>query len=560
MSLRSVYSEQFFNMPHPSAPFVSIQMRTEINPNDDISDSSHWEEITFNPNNFFNNLEIEDNGGVYNLKLNLFDKNFSYLENIITRSIIATKASNDLVRNPGYAVEQEYFEFYISRSNSTNLRIRFGYSEGSMENYVSSTSFASEEWKNRTNLEKPTLKTPWIYFQMSNANFKFTPKGLEVEIEAFSIMSNFLQKAKLVETYARLYGTPEYVMRNVCDRIVASARRNDENLTYTIRSEPRGYPSQENGEEIIEIMLGGEPTVTGMTADGSPIIQPAYRNLRTILNDICSSVRPIKYDDEGNLIPFSPDTGPEAEGIQEENEQVAHMFRYSYYINETEDGTEIIFDYQDPNASLREQGSIKVYSWPQEGKSIVKDLQIETNTDFSMLNVPVVTLNSSNGEITAQVMRGSGITGNMEDEMDLSVGHIRNVSEAFAAEGFQSVFMRHVEETSGGDLTNGRDSANFLSSRVADRIALNINQQVFKGTLTLFGDPSFLFDEKMQPFSYLIKIIVNRPNYVAPDGSIVNGGKSYLSGYYAITKITHSVSRSGFETVLEIMKFNSHGR
>ena len=555
MSLKSVYPEQFFNLPHPSAPFISIQVRTQINPNDDISNSSHWEELTFNPNNFFNNMEIEDSGGVYKITLSLFDKNFSYLEDRITRSIVATKLANDLVKNPNYSVEQEYFEFFISRSNSTNLRIRFGYSEYSMDEYISSTNFTSEEWKSRTDLTKPVLKTPWIYFQMMNSRFKFTPKGLEVEIEAFSIMNNFLQKAKLVEVFARFFGPPEYVIKHVCDKIASAAERNGEKITYKIKGEPKGYPSQENGEEIIEIMLGEEPT---LDSDGK--IVPRYKNLRTILNEICGSVRPIKYDDDGKVIPFSADTNPEGEGIQGENEEAGNMFRYSYYINETDDETQIIFDYQDPNISLRDQGAIRVYSWPHEGKSIVKDLSIETNADFSMLNVPVVSLNNSTGEIRAQILRGNGRTSSDEDRVDLSIGHIRDVSEAFNKEGFESVFMRHITDVSDSDLTNDRESAAFLSSRVSDGIMANLNEQVFRGTLTLFGDPFYLFDEKMQPFSYLIKIIVNRPNYIDSEGNFVSGGKSYLSGYYAVKKITHSLSRSGFETNLEIMKFNSHGR
>lgn len=555
----TVYPESFFNLPHPSSPFISVQVRTEIEPQKDIDDPSHWEEITFNPNNFFNNITIEDSGGVYKITLNLFDKNFAYIEDTIVRSIIATRLANSLVEDPDYSVEEDFFEFFITKTNSANLRIRFGYSEYSLDDYISETSFTSERWKNRASENVPVLKSPWIYFQMSNADFNLTPKGLEVQINAFSVMSNFLQKAKLVETYARFYGTPEYVISHICDKISRSAERSGETITYEIRGEPRGYPSQENGEEIIEIMLGGEPTITGRDENGNYVFETKYKNLSTILGEICSNVRPLKYDEEGNRIPFTSDTGSEAEGMEEENEEAAQVFRYSYYINETETETQIIFDYQDPNRGL-EQENVRTYIWLQEGNSIIKNLDIKTNSDFSALSVPIINVNPSDGSITGQVLRGNSSSGSDEDNVDFNVGHAKDVTDALEDEGFESVFVRHITSVGNENLTNGRESSKFLAARIADGIAANLNQQVFKGTLTLFGDPFYLFDDTVQPYAYLIKIIVNRPNYVDDEGNFVAGGKSYLSGYYAIKNITHEISLSGFETQLEIMKFNSHGR
>jgi len=556
----SVYPESFFNLPHPSSPFVSIQVRTKIEPQKDIDDPSHWEEITFNPNNFFNSITIEDNGGLYKINLSLFDQNFAYLESAIVSSIVSSRIANSLVENPDNAIEEDFFEFFINKANSSNLRIRFGYSEFSVDDYITSNSFKDADWKSRTDLNKGVLKSPWIYFQMSSADFNLTPKGLEVQINAFSIMNSFLQKAKLVETYSRFYGPPEYVIRRVTDGIIAAAERNGEKITVDIRGTPRGYPSQENEEEIIEIMLGGEPVVLGRTADGEPVLDTTYKNLKTILSEICSNVRPIKYDSDGNVIPASTDTSETAEGVQEENEDAEDYFRYSYYINEMEDETQIIFDYQDPNVALRDQGKVRTYVWLQEGNSIVKSLDVKTNSDFATLNVPIVTINKTTGEITGQTLIGSSNNTTEEEQTNFNVGHIRDSSQVFEREDFQSVFVRHVSTVENRDLSNGRDSKNFLAARIADSIAVNLNQQVFKGTLRLFGDPFFLFDDEVQPYKYLIKIIVNRPNYVDKDGNFVDGGKSYLSGYYIITKITHEISISGFETVLEIMKFNSRGQ
>lgn len=561
MALNSIYPEQFFNLPHPSAPFVSIQLRTKIEPEQDLDSPEHWEEITFNPNNFFNDLEIEDNGGVYNLKLNLQDKNYAYVEDVIVRSIVATKIANQLIRNPqGNIVEEEFFEFYVSKANSANLRIKFGYSEYSVDDseYISANSFKSEGWKERTKSQKPVLKTPWIYFQMNKIDFQVEKHGLKVEIEAFSIMNNFLQNARLVEVFARLYGTPEYVINNIGNRIEEAARRSGDNVVIRIEDTPRGYPSEETGEEIIEVMLGGEPVIAGTNAAGEYIFETRYKNLTTIFNEICSNVRPVKYNSEGELVPISPDAGGEGEGAQEENREAEQVFRYSYYVNETENETEIVFYYRNPAEALVSQGNVRTYVWNQEGSSIVKDLNIETVSDFALLNLPIVNVNNSTGEITGQVMRGNSNTDTPEEQVDLTVGHA-TFTNAFQKEDFSSVFARHITTTTDDDLTNNRQSTNFVAIKLADKIAANLNEQVFRGTLSLFGDPYYLFDDSIKPFMYLIKIIVNRPNYVDKDGNFVAGGKSYLSGNYAVKKIIHKVSRSGFETELEIMKFNTHG-
>ena len=75
----------------------------------------------------------------------------------------------------------------------------------------------------------------------------------------------------------------------------------------------------------------------------------------------------------------------------------------------------------------------------------------------------------------------------------------------------------------------------------------NINTQVFKGSISIAGDPFFFFDNAVRPFEYLIKI-----NVLRPTDSIAE--KSYFSGDYAVTNIKHTLSETDFETVLDVMR------
>lgn len=567
MALESIYPEDFFNIPHPVAPNIAIQVRTTVNPDAEIDDPSHWESITFNPNTYFDNMSLEDKGGALSLDLSLFDQNFSNLENTVIRSLVATRLANKLVQDPDYEPDPSYFEFYVSKANSANLRIRFGYSESYSDDFIDANSITDSVWKSRTEKNggsiKPVLRTPWLYFQMSGIDFNLTSKGLELKIKAFSIMSSFLNQAKMVEQYARLFGEPVFVIDQLMQRVVEAATNNNETVTYEIKDRPRGYYSQEDGLEIIEIMLGGEPVIETLE-DGSQRASTRYKSMSSILNELCSKIRPLKYDADGNEIPENTDSSGEAEGEKAENEEADQIHRYSYYIQENPNETKIVFYYQDPQRSINEQGLVRVYSWLQEGNSIVKELNIKTKTDFATLSLPIVNIDRTNGGITVQVARGRGKrersseTSN-EDDIDFTVGHIRDVSEAFSDENFRAMFVRHVRDTDNDEVTNNRMTPAQLGAVVSSQIVARLNEQIFTGTIKIPGDAFYLFDEKIQPFSYLIKIIVNKPNYVDENGDFVPGGQSYLSGYYMVKKITHSLSISGFETELEVMKFNSRG-
>lgn len=564
MALESVYPDQFFNIPNPVTPNVSIQLRTEINPEADITDSSHWENLTFNPNTYFDNMTLEDGGGAITLKLSMFDQNFANLENKLIRTLVNTRLSNQLVEDPEYSPDPSYFEFYISKASSANLRIRFGYSETNAEEYINVTSKDDEEWQNRTKKirgeTKPVVRSPWLYFQISNMDFNLTQKGLEVDLQAFSIMSSFLNQAKMVETYARLYGEPTFVIEQIMERITTAAANKNEDVQFEIVDVPRGYFSEEEGKEIIEIMLGGEPVVE-TAEDGSQRMKTRYKSMSSVLNELCSKVRPLKYDAEGNLL---EETDTEEEG-EETEKQADQIHRYSYYIEETDSATMIYFYYQNPHNACKDQGLIRVYSWLQEGNSIVKNIDIKSKTDFATLNVPMVTINRQDGNITVQVARGRGNENpgsaemSQEDEFDFSVANMRNVTSAFSDENFRAMFVRHIQEVDESDVSNGLISPAELGRVVTSELLAQLNAQIFSGTIKIPGDPFYLFDKNIQPFMYLIKIIVNRPNYLDEEGNVIIGGKSYMSGYYAIKKITHSIGLSGFETDLEVMKFNSRG-
>jgi len=320
--------------------------------------------------------------------------------------------------------------------------------------------------------------------------------------------------------------------------------------------QPEGYPDA-SGEGVIQIMLGSESARPRYNEEkGVYESQRMYKSLKNILDEICSKVRPIIYDSNGNEIQQSQDASSSATGINEDNEKIDKTAKYGYVIRESEKETTVEFYYQDPNDQLKNQPNARVYTWLEHGQSIIKNLDIKSKTDFAMLNVQVATIDDDNGEMTLHVANGRPQNSEQQDsEVDYTVGNLKDVSEALNSQDFNAMFVTDIRNTQDYQVTNGRLSPQQAAAILARNVVHNLNQTVFAGTIDLPGDPFYLFDASVKPFSYLIKVLVKRPNYINSSGEFVAGELSYLSGLYAIKKITHKVSTSGYETSLDVMKW-----
>lgn len=581
--MENIFAKDFFAIEHPTAPLVNIQFRTKLTETD-ITDPSNWTSVTFNPSTFFNSLSIEDRGGAQMLTLSLFDKNYARLENTIVKSILVARLANKLVGESNISSDDtNYFEFYISKSSSANIRIRFGYSQfGNDDGYIDETSTNDEAWINRVTSKMPVIRSPWLYFQMSKANFKITQEGLKIEMAAFSVTGSFLSKARLIQKFAKVVGTPKDVIEQIGKIVTAAAAANGDIVKFEMAGvepskiagiPPSGYPTEveENGEtttiDAIEIMLGSEASVPRTNFEDPDWYKSErmYKTLRTILNEICSKVRPIVYDVNGDIIPPSDDTT--GVGVDEESESLDKTANYGYTIVENDIETIVQFYYQDPNEQMKTQMYLRNYVWNETGHSIIKSLDIQTKTDFAMLNLQIATIDTDTGNLTVHVARGGEIpeedridengevSGNQDTSVDYTIGRLQNVTDALNNANFNAMFVTNIRETSSYQVSGEQLNPNQAAAIISRKIVSNINNQVFNGTITLPGDPYYLFDGSIKPFSYLIQVIIRRPNYVNDSGEFVPGGTSYSSGLYVIKKITHTISGSGYETELSIMKW-----
>lgn len=550
---KSIYPSSFFNIPHPTSPVVSIQFRTKTAKGKNIDDPSLWEEITFDPNNFFNELSIEDESGYPKLSLTLIDKNYTYLEDIVVKTMVTQRLSNKLVDKPQLSKDDTgYFEFFIDKKKSANVRVRIGYSESNLDSYISDPEFEGSDYTSRASTNKPVIRSPWIYFMITALDMNITDNGLQVTLEGRDSLGSFFDKATMIQKFAKLRGTPKDIIERIGDQLKSSSQKASDNGSDTIDiefiDEPMMYVNKDGGQEI-EIMLGGEP-ITKELEDGTIKVETQYKKIKQLFREVCSRVSPVMYDGD-RKIPVSKDGSDDGTEVNEKSSEMKESYPYTFSFVKTKEKDIVQFYYKDPRDSLSKQPNIRTYAWGEHGHSIVQSVDVTVAQAFSYLNLPIMSF-GEDGTKEVYVSKAKDVE--EEGEFDSTLGSIEDVSGALNTEDFEFTFTSGAMNTTSQETNNESTSSSMIAKRMMRSFTSNINEAISKGSITLQGDPFYFFDNKVKPFQYIINLVIKRPNYVDRNGEYVEGGKSYLSGLYRIKKATHSVGAGTYTTVLEVIK------
>jgi hypothetical protein len=554
---KSIYPTTFFNIPHPASPVVSIQFRTKTAQGKSIDDPSLWEEITFDPNNFFSEMSIEDESGYPKLSLTLVDQNYTYLENTIVKTMVAQRLSNKLVEKPNISKDDTgYFEFFVDKKKSANIRVRIGYSEQNLNSYISDPDFEGKEYSSRANSNRPVIRSPWIYFMITGLDMNIIDNGLQVTIEGRDSIGSFFDKAVMIQKFAKLKGTPKNIINRIGDQIKASSKKASESGSETICieivDEPLMYVNRDGGKEI-DIMLGGKPVVRELR-DGTRQVETQYKKVKQLFREICSKISPVMYREDGSKIPISSDGSADGTEVNSKSSEMRESYPYTFSFVRKNDKDVIQFYYKDPRNGLRQQPNIRTYIWGEHGQSIVQNVDVTVSQAFSYLNLPIMSF----GEDGTKEVYISKAKDPKEDdnisEFDSSLGGIEDVSNALNNADFDFTFTSEVINTSEYETNTDTITSSMAAKRMMRSFNSNINETIAEGNITLQGDPFYFFDDKVKPFQYIINLVIKRPNYIDKNGDYVEGGKSYLSGLYRIKKITHAISAGSYTTNLEVIK------
>ena len=524
--MSNIYPEEFFNISHPTTPNVQIQFRTSPDPpgfEDGLSHPKFWENITFVPNNFFNELSIEDEGGAKKLSLTLVDKNHSFLEDKIIRMMQAIKISDLKARTKFEQHGDGFIKSYTSPQAA--IRIRIGYS-GTDREGINESSFSSYDFENRLNQRIPVVQSPWMYFLITGMNISVVAEGLRVEIEGYNEMYPFIDSMRITTKRAKIVGEPKEIIeifRQYLSDVLSD-------FDIEIKDDPLPYIN-EQGNTKLEV----------------PLIQiesnePQFKSIREIINDFCSKVPPIIFNKSGNVV--SPKSYDEASDASQE-EHVSYNYSWMVEDNGTK-GKKMIFYYRTPNKS---QSLVRTYTWIEHAQSIVRELSLNSDHLFSQLTLPIVMIDDEGRHAMYSIQE--------REENGRTFYSSENMTDMLNDETFEFSFAKKIYDLD--DFKDSRDSITSPSGKVILSASARLDEILHQGSITLQGDPFYFFTKDLIPFMYKINIIVKKPTYVDERGERVGGGKSYLSGAYVIKKINHSISGGDYTTQLEIQRALNDG-
>ena len=601
--MTQIREDSFFNIEHPDNAFVEIKLKTmlgssESNPRED---DSLWESVTLE-NNFFDNITITDEGGFQKLELVLRDRDFVNLEDKIMRMIMCSRTQTwntfynedkkiqayELDENgktkkdengkpiplnsyyifepssgkkvaamniPDGASAQErtelalekQFTFFINSNDANCIKVRFGHSL---------KSDVGINFVGRTKSKKGTvLMSPWIYFILLNVNYNINNDGsMSFLIEGISEGAAWFDRAKLMLNGSILKGTPERVW-NLLSKYIAKGSNNKIILQKDGNSGGEQYEKKaqdffkyQNKRKEIKLSTLYEEVKTVISPQGLEERVLSFKPLKQLLNDFVNLCKPMYRSKEGKIIVF--DDSEKEEDIQN---NIHHMDkpRWTYFtynpkgdstIGSKNDSQIIIKLYYSSPIDNNPQEVERIYSWKDAPKSLIKNFSVATKNDFAMLNAPVSLMKG--GEVT-NVNLGS-ISYSTQREYENRVNLVNTIRNGLKERKWTGGFL----SAEAFKTTNYNDDTNFLGSLID-----NINNAVFTGELEIPLDPFYLFDDEMLPYTYMIRLDINRPTRFNRNNEVVTPYKSYLTGNYLISKIVHTISYGSATTKLSITRF-----
>ena len=448
-----------------------------------------------------------------------------YLSDIVNKEGDYAKAGNTKYLKNGKENQRthRWWETSVEQSNSHNR---------TLSDRVSSP--------NQTTIRTELVKTLIIGYQT-----EFSSAGIYYTIKAIEVSQSELSKYKIYQRYTNIKGTPSEVLYTVMNIVNGIFDDKDEGIKLYIDESCRNgkdvviedYEKEEESKDEdnvnkiqepkqVQISLGSKDALSmyqdnlsnGLKEEISfkNVKKPKlYKSVLSILNDL-KAVMPPKVVDSGLMkdVIVTDQDGNSVKAIQKQN--AYRRFTYGVQVDEDKK-VKVYFYYQQPTKFER----IRKYEWgPANGKhSVITNIDIKTDNEYALLT-----------------------------------------SMSTITEKGASIKSRDGHET--GIITKKADYADYIAqpgdSTPLDQIAYAYSQALYKGSITIMGDPFYCFDKFVQPFTYPIYLDFRLPvSQSWSNSSNTNkiGYSHFMSGFYVVTKITHDINDSGFRTILEVMSY-----
>ena len=413
------------------------------------------------------------------------------------------------------------------------------------------TSTESSESDNKTlsdrvnSSNQTTIRTELIETLITGYQTEFSSAGIYYTIKAIEVSQSELSKYKIYQRYTNIKGTPSEVLYTVMNMVNGIFDNEEEGIKLYIDESCRNgkdvviedYEKEEESKDEdnvnkiqepkqVQISLGSKDALSmyqdnlsqGLKEEISfkNVKKPKlYKSVLSILNDL-KAVMPPKVVDSGLMkdVIVTDQDGNSVKAIQKQN---AYR-RFTYGVQVDGKKVKVYFYYQQPTKFER----IRKYEWgPANGKhSVITNIDIKTDNEYALL-----TSMSTVTEKGASVISRDG----------------------YGTEALKNKDVKYADYI-----------AQPGESTPLEQIAYAYSQALYKGSITIMGDPFYCFDKFVQPFTYPIYLDFRLPvSQSWSNSSNTNkiGYSHFMSGFYVVTKITHDINDSGFRTILEVMSY-----
>ena len=596
--------DNYYDFYSASTPYVSLTFRYR-------NDKGGIQKVKINSVEypFIKSFNCVDEG-VKTFTIKLFDRDFNSLINIyndngdkigestleqilaLSVGINNTKQENDNEETKYSLAAANYGDVVgtkVSEDMQFNLGIIFGYSEtnpkltqGNGTNYLSDRASKDENYakagntrylKNSTENQRThrwwetsveesndhnrtlsdrvnspnqtTIRTELVETLITGYQTEFSSAGIYYTIKAIEVSQSELSKYKIYQRYTNIKGTPSEVLYTVMNMVNGIFDNEEEGIKLYIDESCRNgkdvviedYEKEEESKDEdnvnkiqepkqVQISLGSKDALSmyqdnlsqGLKEEISfkNVKKPKlYKSVLSILNDL-KAVMPPKVVDSGLMkdVIVTDQDGNSVKAIQKQN---AYR-RFTYGVQMDGKKVKVYFYYQQPTKFKR----IRKYEWgPANGKhSVITNVDIKTDNEYALL-----TSMSTVTEKGASVISRDG----------------------YGTEALKNKDVKYADYIA----QPGEDSP-------LEKIAYAYSQALYKGNITIMGDPFYCFDKFVQPFTYPIYLDFRLPvSQSWSNSSNTNkiGYSHFMSGFYVVTKITHDINDSGFRTILEVMSY-----
>ena len=390
-----------------------------------------------------------------------------------------------------------------------------------------------------------TIRTELVKTLITGYQTEFSSAGIYYTIKAIEVSQSELSKYKIYQRYTNIKGTPSEVLYTVMNMVNGIFDNEEEGIKLYIDESCRNgkdvviedYEKEEESKDEdnvnkiqepkqVQISLGSKDALSMYQDDLSQGLKEEisfknvkkpklYKSVLSILNDL-KAVMPPKVVDSGLMkdVIVTDQDGNSVKAIQKQN---AYR-RFTYGVQVDGKKVKVYFYYQQPTKFKR----IRKYEWgPANGKhSVITNVDIKTDNEYALLT----SMSTITEKSTTMQTRDGGI-------IELKKTKREGYADYIAQPG---------------------------DSTPLDQIAYAYSQALYKGSITIMGDPFYCFDKFVQPYTYPIYLDFRLPvSQSWSNSSNTNkiGYSHFMSGFYVVTKITHDISDSGFRTILEVMSY-----